>query len=115
MWRKRTLFDFLIELAKSLTYPLTEQQRMNGLRKSVIGKIDFVLNQQSTPPTVSKIEQRFPYWSYKRKCFVCIEKSNTKKEKDNASCSNDDCQSCGKSVYCKHALCICDYCNNNAN
>ena len=59
--KKENTFDFLIELAKSLTYPLTEQQRMNGLRKSVIGKIDFVLNQQSTPPTVSKIEQRFPY------------------------------------------------------
>ena len=59
--KKENTFDFLIEIAKSLTYPLTEQQRMNGLRKSVIGKIDFVLNQQSTPPTVSKIEQRFPY------------------------------------------------------
>ena len=47
---------------------------------------------------------------------MCVEKSNTKKEKeDNASCSKEDYQSCGKSVCCKHALRICEYFNNNAN
>ena len=34
---------------------------------------------------------------------MCVEKSNTKKENDNASCSKEDCQSCGKSVCHKHA------------
>ena len=46
---------------------------------------------------------------------MCVEKSNTEKEKDNASCSKEDCQSCGQSVCHKHALRICEYCNNNAN
>ena len=113
--KKENTFDLAFELAKSLTYSFIEQRRINGLRKSVTRKIDFVLNRQLTPPTVSKIERHFPYSSYKRKCFVCVEKSNAKKEKDSASCSKEDCQSCGKSVCRKHALRICEYCNNNAN
>ena len=75
--KKENTFDWAFELAKSLKYPFIEQQRINGLRKSVTQKIDFVLNRQSTHPTVSKIEQRFTYSSYKRKCFMCVEKSNT--------------------------------------
>ena len=43
---------------------------------------------------------------------MCVEKYNTKKEKDNTSCSKENCQSCGKSVCRKHALR--EYCNNNA-
>ena len=43
---------------------------------------------------------------------MCVEKYNTKKEKDNASCSKENCQNCGKSVCRKHALR--EYCNNNA-
>ena len=43
---------------------------------------------------------------------MCVEKSNTKKEKeDSASCSKEDYPSCGKSVCRKHALRICDYFN----
>ena len=60
-------------------------------------------------------ERRFPYSSYKRKCFMCVETSNTKNEKDNPSCSKQYCQICGKNVCRKHALRICEYCNNNAN
>ena len=70
------------ELAKSLTYPFIEQRIIYGLGKSVTRKIAFALNRQSTAPTVSKIERRFPYSSYKRKCFMFVEKCNTKKEKD---------------------------------
>ena len=114
--KKENTFDLAFELAKSLTYPFMEQRRINGLRKSVTRKINFVLNRQSTLPTVSKIERRFPYSSYKQKCFVCVEKSNTKKEKeDNASYSKEDYQSCGKSVCRKDALRIYEYFNNNAN
>ena len=47
--------------------------------------------------------------------FCVRRETNIKKEKDSASCSKEDCQSCGKSVYRKHALRICEYCNNNAN
>ena len=96
--KKENIFDLAFELAKSFTYPFIEQRRINRLRKSATRKIDFVLNRQSLLPTVSKIERRFPYSCYIRKCFVCVEKSTTKKEKDNASCSKEDCQSCGKSV-----------------
>ena len=76
-------------------------------------KIDFVFNWQSTLATVCKTERLFPYSSYSRKCFMCIEKSNTKKEKDYASSSKEDCQSCGKKVCHKHALRIYEYCNNS--
>ena len=76
-------------------------------------KTEFAFNRRSTPPTVIKIERRFPYSSYSRKCFICIEKSNAKKEKDNASSSKEDCQSCGKSVCRKHALHIYECCNNS--
>ena len=62
--KKENSFDLAFELAKSLTYPFIEQQIINGLGNSVTRKIDFVLNRQSTPPTVSKIERRFPYSSY---------------------------------------------------
>ena len=113
--KKKNIFDLAFELAKSLTYRFIEQRRISGLRKSLTRKIDFVLNRQSTPLTVSKIERRFPYSSYKRKCFMCVKKSNSKKEKDNASCSKEDCHSCGKSICRKLALGICEYCNNNAN
>ena len=44
---------------------------------------------------------------------MCVEESNTKKEKDIASCSKEDC--CGKSVCRKYTLRICEYCKNNAN
>ena len=50
-------FDLAFELAKSFTYPFIEQRRINSLGKSITRKTDFVLNQQSTPPTVSKIER----------------------------------------------------------
>ena len=81
--KKQNTFDLAFELAKSLI----EQQKINRLGKSVTRKIDFVLNRQSTPSTVSKIERRFSYSSYKQKCFMFVEKCNTKEEKDNASCS----------------------------
>ena len=55
--KKENNFDLAFELAKSFPYPFLEQRRINGLGKSVTRKIDFVLNQQSTPPTVSKIER----------------------------------------------------------
>ena len=84
-----------------------------GYEKVLTRKIDFAFNRQSTLPTVRKIERRFPYSSYSRKCFMCIEKSNTKKEKDYASSSKEDCQSCGKKVCHKHALRIYEYCNNS--
>ena len=113
--KKENTFDLAFELAKSLTYPFIEQQSINGLGKSVIWKTYFVLNQQSTPSTVSKSEWRFLYSSYKRNCVMCVEKSNTNEEKENDSCSKEDCQSCGKSVCHKHALRICEYHNNNAN
>ena len=112
--KKENTFDLTFELAKVLTYPFIEQRRINGLGKSVI-EIDFVFNRQSIPPTVSKTERRFPYSSYKQNYFMCVEKCSTKKGKDNASCSKEDCKSCGKSVCRKHALRICEYCNNNAN
>ena len=54
--KKENTFDLAFELAKSLTYPFIEQQRINGLGKSVIWKTYFVLNQQSTPSAVSKSE-----------------------------------------------------------
>ena len=50
-----------------------------------------------------KREHIFQFF-YKQKCFLCVEKSNTKKKKDNTSCSKKDCQSCGKSVCRKYAL-----------
>ena len=55
--KKENNFDLAFELAKSFPYPFLEQRRINGLGKSVTRKIDFVLNQQSTPPTVSKTER----------------------------------------------------------
>ena len=76
-------------------------------------KIDFAFNRQSTLAAVCKTERLFPYSGYSRKCFMCIEKSNTKKEKNNASSSKKDCQSCGKKVCHKHALRIYEYCNNS--
>ena len=112
--KKENTFELAFELAKSLTYPFIEQPRIHGLGKSVTQKIDFVLNRQSTSHTVSKIES-FRYLSYKRKCFMCVEKYNRKKENANDSRPKEDCQSCGKSVCRKYALCICEYCNNNAN
>ena len=113
--KKDNTFDLAFELAKCITYSFIEQRRINRLKKSITRKIDFVLNQQSTLPTVSKIERRFPYSSYKRKCYMCVEEYNTKKEKDNASSSKEECQSCGKSVYLKHALRVCEYCSSNGN
>ena len=104
--KKENFFDLAFELAKSLIYPFIKQRRINGLAKRVTRKIGFVLNRQSTPPTVSKIERRFPYSSYKRKCFMCVEKRNTKKEKDGANFSKEYCQSCGKGVCHNYALCI---------
>ena len=102
--KKENTFDLAFELAKSLTYPFIEQRRTNGLGKSITRKNDFVLNRQSTPPIVSKIERRFPYSSYKGMCFLCVEKCNIKKEKDNASCSKEDCQSCGKTCINMHCV-----------
>ena len=113
--KKENTFDLAFEWAKRLTYAFGEQWRINGIWKNVTRKIDFVLNRRSTPPSVSKTERRFPYSCYKQKCFMCVEKLNIKKEKDNASFSKEYCQSCGKSVCRKHALRICEYCNNNAN
>ena len=113
--KKENTFDLAFELVKSLTYPFVEKRRINGLGKNVTQKTGFVLNRQSIHPTVSKIERRFPYSRCKRKCFMRVEKSNTKKEKNNTSCSKEDCQSCGRSVCRKHALRICEYCNTNAN
>ena len=55
--KKENNFDLAFELAKSFTYPFIEQRRINSLGKSITWKTDFVLNQQSTPPTVSKIER----------------------------------------------------------
>ena len=62
--KKDNTFDLAFELAKCITYSFIEQRRINRLKKSITRKIDFVLNQQSTPHTVSKIERRFPYSSY---------------------------------------------------
>ena len=54
--KEENTFDLAFELAKTLTYPFTDQRRINGLGKNVTRKIDFVLNRQSAPTTVSKTE-----------------------------------------------------------
>ena len=111
--KERVTFDLAFELAKSLTYPFIEQRRINGLGKSFNTENWLCFQPAIDTPTVCKIERRFSFSSYSRMCFMCAEKSNTKKEKDNASSSKENCQSCGKSVCRKHALHIYECCNNS--
>ena len=84
-------YDFSWNLAKALALPLVQRRSLNGLAFSVPLKIKvFLAAALLVNEPVPKVERR---------CQLHMANFHTKTEKDNAPKSNEQCQSCGISIF----------------
>ena len=60
--------------------------------------------------SVPKGERRFTGTGQKRRCQLHMANCHTKKEKENAPKSTEQCQSCGISICWEHSMLVCHGC-----
>ena len=102
-------FDIAFELANALVMPFIEQRNLNGLRKPLLKKINYVLNKDVYVQRASK-ERKFPRFGNRQRCRICLKGCKTKAEKDRLKKQQQRCESCGESTCNAHSMCVCDDC-----
>ena len=105
---KISTFDIAFELANALVMLFIEQRNLNGLRKPLLKKINYVLNKDVYVQRASK-ERKFPRSGNRQRCRICLKGCKTKAEKDRLKKQQQRCESCGESTCNAHS--ICDNCN----
>ena len=84
---------------------------MNGLASSVQLKIKMFLGTALlVDEPVPKAERRFTGTGQRRRCQLHMVSCHTKKEKDNAPKSTEQCQSCGINIFWEHLMRVCHVC-----
>ena len=104
-------YDFSWNLAKALALLHVQRRSLNGLASSVQLKIKMFLGTTLlVDKIVPKIERRFTGTGQRRRCQLQMANCRTKKEKDNAPKSTEQCQSCGISICREHSMRVCHGC-----
>ena len=78
---KISTFDIAFELAHALVMPFVEKRNLNGLRKPLLKKINYVLNKEEHVRKASKV-RKFPRSGNRQKCRICLDGCKTKAEKE---------------------------------
>ena len=96
-------YDFSWNLAKTLALSHVQRISLNGLASSMQLKLKMFLGTALlVDEPVPKVERRFTGTGQRRRCQLHMANCHTKKEKDNAPKSNEQCQSCGISICREH-------------
>ena len=104
-------YDFSWNLAKALALPHVQRRSLNGLASSVQLKIKMFLGTALlVDEPVPKVERRFTGTGQRRRCQLHMANCHTKKEKDNAPKSTEQCQSCDISICREHPMRVCHGC-----
>ena len=107
---KISTFNIAFELANALVIPFIEQRNLNGLRKPLLKKINYVLNKKERVRRASK-ERKFLRSGNRQKCRICLNGCETKAEKDRLKKQQQWFGSCGEGTCNVHSICVCDDCN----
>ena len=69
-YKERRYFFHYLQLSKTLVYPFTEQQSLNGLCTKTIQKIDFILNREPEKVTIDlHTENYLKLVNNRRRCY----------------------------------------------
>ena len=107
---KVSTFDVAFELANALVIPFIEQRYLNGLRKPLLKKINYVLNKKEHVQRASK-ERKFLRSGNRERGRICLNGCETKVEKDRLKKQQQWFGDCGKSTCNAHSIFVCDDCN----
>ena len=112
--QKCNTHQFAWKLASALVKPFMEQRDLNGLSKSIVANINNILGRKEEPQTIINLQCNFDEIGPNRvRCFYCVQKSSSRKEKHGTNRNKIQCQHCGESV-CKDCyMKLCQQCINN--
>ena len=106
--QKCNTHQFAWKLASALVKPFMEQRDLNGLSKSIVANINNILGRKEEPQTIINLQRNFDEIGPNRvRCFYCVQKSSSRKEKHEANRDKVQWQHCGESVCkdCSMKLC----------
>ena len=104
-------YDFSWNLAKVLALSHVQRWSLNGLASSVHLKVNMFLGTSLlVDESVTKLERRFTETEQRRRCQLHLANCHTKTEKDNASKSTEQCQSCSIIIGREHSMWVCHDC-----
>ena len=104
---KISSFDIAFELANALVMPFIEQRNLNGLRKPLLKKVNYVLNKEEHVQKAST-ERKLLRSGNRQRCRICLNGCKTKVEKDRLKKQQ---QRSGENTCDVHSICACDDCN----
>ena len=102
---------FSWNLVRALALQHVQRRSLNGLASSVQLKIKMFLETALLVDVpVPKVERRFTGTGKSRRCQLHMANCHTKTEKDSATISTEQCQSCGISICREHSMRVCYGC-----
>ena len=112
--QKCNTHQFAWKLASALVKPFMEQRDLNGLSKSIVANISNILGRKGEPQTIINLQRNFDEIGPNCvRCFYCVQKSSSGKEKHEANRNKVQCQQCGKSVCKDCSMKLCQQCIDN--